>query len=215
MNSVEQKEAISIPPTTESNNTEIQQTKSKSKKQRNPLNNSAFRTFALTGGYVQMVSPSAIDAMQNYVDKYLLKPVIKDITLYIGDKIAETGVKKAFRIVQIEKLRSIIQKHVVHDTTLSTNVENTDKNSEFSFHQLTFRKHVNNLTEQISGRTNIQWSGKCVDMLQLAIEHELHMVMSTCGRIIWMNAGEPSKKKKLKLTHKDVRFVFEARYSKR
>jgi len=80
---------------------------------------------------------------------------------------------------------------------------------------LTFRKHVNNLTEQISGRTNIQWSGKCVDMLQLAIEHELHTVMCTCGRIIWMNAGEPSKKKKLKLTHKDVRFVFEARYSKR
>ena len=182
MNSVEQKETNSIPPTTESNNTELQQTKPKSKKQRNPLNNSAFRTFALAGGYVQMVAPSAIDAMQ--------------------------------WIVQLEKLRSIIQKYVVHDTTQSTNVENTEKCAEFSFHQLTFRKHVNNLTEQISGRTNIQWSGKCVDMLQLAIEHELHTVMCTCGRIIWMNAGEPSKKKKLKLTHKDVRFVFEARYSK-
>ena len=214
MNSLESK----IIPTTDSNNTEIQQnqqqTKAKCKKQKNPLNNSAFRTFALAGGYVQMVAPSAIDAMQNYVDKYLLKPIIKDITLYIGDKIAETGVKKSFRIVQIEKLRAIIQKYVVHDTTQSTNVD-TDKCADFTFHQLTFRKHVNNLTEQISGRTNIQWSGKCVDMLQLAIEHELHTVMCTCGRIIWMNAGEPSKKKKLKLTHKDVRFVFEARYSKR
>jgi len=86
MNSVEQKETNSIPPTTESNNTELQQPKQKTKKQRNPLNNSAFRTFALAGGYVQMVAPSAIDAMQCYVDKYLLKPVIKDITLYIGKK---------------------------------------------------------------------------------------------------------------------------------
>ena len=33
MNSVEQKETNSIPPTTESNNTELQQTKPKSKKQ--------------------------------------------------------------------------------------------------------------------------------------------------------------------------------------
>ena len=40
--SLEQKETNSIPPTTESNNTELQQTKPKSKKQRNPLNNSAM-----------------------------------------------------------------------------------------------------------------------------------------------------------------------------
>ena len=110
-----------------------------------------------------------------------------------------------------------------HDTTKSILTDDhsllprkneKSKEAEFAFHQLTFRKHINNLTEQISSRTNIQWSGKCMDMLQSAIEHELYLVMNTCGRILWMNAGEPSKKK-LKLTHKDVRIVFEARYSKR
>ena len=86
-----------------------QQTKVKARKQRNPLNCSAFRSFALDGGYVQMVAPKAIDAMQLYLDKFLLRPIIKDITVYIGDKMAETSSKKAFRIVQLEKLRSIIQ----------------------------------------------------------------------------------------------------------
>ena len=136
---------------------------------------------------------------------------------------AETSSKKAFRIVQLEKLRSIIQKYVGHDTTKSILTDDhsllprkneKSKEAEFAFHQLMFRKHINNLTEQISSRTNIQWSGKCMDMLQSAIEHELYLVMNTCGRILWTNAGEPSKKK-LKLTHKDVRIVFEARYSKR
>ena len=199
-----------------------QQTKVKARKQRNPLNCSAFRSFALDGGYVQMVAPKAIDAMQLYLDKFLLRPIIKDITVYIGDKMAETSSKKAFRIVQLEKLRSIIQKYVGHDTTKSILTDDhsllprkneKSKEAEFAFHQLTFRKHINNLTEQISSRTNIQWSGKCMDMLQSAIEHELYLVMNTCGRILRTNAGEPSKKK-LKLTHKDVRFVFEAHYSK-
>ena len=207
----------------------ISQETPKPKKQRNGLNNSAFRAFALAGGYVQMVAPKAIDAMQCYLDKYLLKPIIKDITLYIVDKMAETNDnKKAFRIVQVEKLKSFIQKYVGHDITQSTPPDEGDavtvpsrkkdskcaQQHEFAFHQLTFRKHVTNLTEQASSRKNIQWSGKCMDILQLAIEHELHLVMCTCGRVIWMNAGE-SHKKKLKLTHKDVRFVFEARYCRR
>ena len=108
-----------------------------------------------------MVAPKAIDAMQCYLDKYLLKPIIKDITLYIVDKMAETNDnKKAFRIVQVEKLKSFIQKYVSHDITQSTPPDEGDavtvpsrkkdskcaQQHEFAFHQLTFRKHVTNLT---------------------------------------------------------------------
>ena len=69
--------------------------KKKIKRQRNPLNISGLRSFALAGGFVQMVSPKAYDAMQCYIDKYLLKPIIKEITLYITDKIKENNKRKA------------------------------------------------------------------------------------------------------------------------
>ena len=188
--------------------------KKKIKRQRNPLNISGLRSFALAGGFVQMVSPKAYDAMQCYIDKYLLKPIIKEITLYITDKITENNTRKAFRIVQTDKLKNIIQKYVVHD------LKNEDDGSfrkkgnmdEFAFHPQTFKNHVLNLTDQVCLHKNIQWSSKCMEMFQLSIEHELHIVMCTCGRVIWTNAGGDCNKKKLKLTHKDVRFVFEARY---
>ena len=45
----------------------IQTETPKPKKQGNGLNNSTFRAFALAGGYVQMVAPKAIDAMQCYL----------------------------------------------------------------------------------------------------------------------------------------------------
>ena len=74
-----EKETIHIESHNTTIATDVQHSKTKPKKPKNPLNNSAFRTFALAGGYVQMVSPTAIDAMQSYVNKYLLKPIIKKI----------------------------------------------------------------------------------------------------------------------------------------
>ena len=192
----------------------------KTSKPKNPLNNSAFRYFAMKGGYIKMVSPSAIDIMQQYLDKFLLRPIIKDMTTI--DKLYEGSSKKACRIVQVEKLRDIIQNHVSHDVSHSINIDeylveprkNEKDTNEYAIHQLTFRKHINNLTEELFKRKNIQWSSKCLDMLQKIIEHELTIVMSTCGRVIWINSGQNTKKK-LKLTPKDVRFVFESRYSRR
>ena len=42
--------------------------KKKLSKPKNPLNNSAFWYFSMKGGSIQMVYPSAIDIMQQYLD---------------------------------------------------------------------------------------------------------------------------------------------------
>ena len=70
------------------------------------------------------------------------------------------------------------------------------------------------MTEEESQVKNIQWSSKCMDILQYAIENELYIVMNTCAKLIHDNA--PVKRRvNLKLTKRDVCFVFEARYEKR
>ena len=163
-----------------------------------------------------MISPKAIDSMHCYLRQYLLKPIIADIIKYIKFKMSETSIKKSFRIVQCDKLQDIIQEYIRHDLSESIDIKEdtvvSKKIQEFAFHPLTFRKYIIHMTEEESHVKNIQWSSKCMEMFQLSIEHELHIVMCTCGRVIWTNAGGDCNKKKLKLTHKDVRFVFEARY---
>ena len=181
------------------------------------LNTSAFRKFALNNGFIKMVSPKAIDEMRCYLKNYLLVPIVEEITEFIKFTMSGKS-QKSFRIVQLDKLKTIIQKHILHDIDESVEIKNdtviSKKHKEFAFHPLTFRKYIIQLTEQISHVKNIQWSSKCMEMLQIIIEHELYIIMDTCGNVLNSNANE-SRKGNLKLTKKDVCFVFEARYNKR
>ena len=182
------------------------------------LNTSAFRKFALNNKLIKMISPKAIESMHYYLRLYLLKRIIADIIKYIKFKMSETSIKKSFRIVQCDKLQDIIQEYIRHDLSESINIKQdtvvSKKIQEFAFHPLTFRKYINNMTEEESQVKNIQWSSKCMDILQYAIENELYIVMNTCAKLIHDNA--PVKRRaNLKLTKRDVCFVFEARYEKR
>ena len=182
------------------------------------LNTSAFRKFALDSGIIKMVAPKAIEEMRFYSRKYLLEPIVKDICNLIQFLMSRTNSKKSFRIVQHEKLKTIIQKYILHNIEESVEIKDdtviAKKNKDFAFHPLTFRKYVNCLTEEISKVQNIQWSSKCMDLLHISIENELYIVMNTCAKVLNDNTPE-SRKGNLKLTKKDVCFVFEARYSKR
>ena len=194
-------------------------TKQKRTKKNNELklNTSAFRKFALHNGFIKMVSPKAIDEMRRYLKNYLLVPIVEEITEFIKFTMSGKS-QKSFRIVQIEKLKTIIQKHILHNIDESVDITNdtivSKKHKDFAFHPLTFRKYIIQLTEEISHVKNIQWSSKCMEMLQIIIEHELYIIMDTCGKVLSGNCNE-SRKGNLKLTKKDVCFVFEARYNKR
>jgi hypothetical protein len=204
---------------TDSTKQDIDSTKQKRTKKNNELklNTSAFRKFAMHNGFIKMVSPKAIDEMRRYLKNYLLVPIVEEITEFIKFTMSGKS-QKSFRIVQIDKLKTIIQKHILHDIDESVEIQNdtivSKKHKDFAFHPLTFRKYIIQLTEEISRVKNIQWSSKCMEMLQIIIEHELYIIMDTCGKVLNGNSNE-SRKGNLKLTKKDVCFVFEARYNKR
>ena len=204
---------------TDSTKQDIDSTKQKRSKKNNELklNTSAFRKFAMHNGFIKMVSPKAIDEMRRYLKNYLLVPIVEEITEFIKFTMSGKS-QKSFRIVQIDKLKTIIQKHILHDIDESVEIQNdtivSKKHKDFAFHPLTFRKYIIQLTEEISRVKNIQWSSKCMEMLQIIIEHELYIIMDTCGKVLNGNSNE-SRKGNLKLTKKDVCFVFEARYNKR
>ena len=204
---------------TDSTKQDIDSTKQKRTKKNNELklNTSAFRKFAMHNGFIKMVSPKAIDEMRRYLKNYLLVPIVEEITEFIKFTMSGKS-QKSFRIVQIDKLKTIIQKHILHNIDESVEIKNdtivSKKHKDFAFHPLTFRKYIIQLTEEISRVKNIQWSSKCMEMLQIIIEHELYIIMDTCGKVLSNNSNE-SRKGNLKLTKKDVCFVFEARYNKR
>ena len=204
---------------TDSTKQDIDSTKQKRTKKNNELklNTSAFRKFAMHNGFIKMVSPKAIDEMRRYLKNYLLVPIVEEITEFIKFTMSGKS-QKSFRIVQIDKLKTIIQKHILHNIDESVEIKNdtivSKKHKDFAFHPLTFRKYIIQLTEEISRVKNIQWSFKCMEMLQIIIEHELYIIMDTCGKVLNGNSNE-SRKGNLKLTKKDVCFVFEARYNKR
>ena len=124
----------------------------------------------------------------------------------------------------MNKVQEILQKYVgfdisnVIDTTSDPiKLKNHRNNEDFLFHQLTFRKVINFLTAQNEKKGSIQWSGKCLDLFQHVIEHDIRLLLHSCGETMSANScsNNTPNKKRLKLTPKEVRMVFEARYTGR
>jgi len=108
---------------TDSTKQDIDSTKQKRTKKNNELklNTSAFRKFAMHNGFIKMVSPKAIDEMRRYLKNYLLVPIVEEITEFIKFTMSGKS-QKSFRIVQIDKLKTIIQKHILHDIDESVEI---------------------------------------------------------------------------------------------
>ena len=184
------------------------------------LNTSGLRTVIIKDGYIKMVSPLALEKIVCYTQEKLLKPIV---TLLTENIIQETTCKnsnKSCRIVQLNKVKDVVQKYVGYDISMVFQIDKDQvkprdklKNEEFLFHQLTFRKCVNMFTSEVAlRRASIQWAGKCLDLIQFALEHDIRLLLRTCGEVMAINAGANINKKRLKLTAKEVLMVFEARY---
>ena len=128
---------------TDSTKQDIDSTKQKRSKKNNELklNTSAFRKFAMHNGFIKMVSPKAIDEMRRYLKNYLLVPIVEEITEFIKFTMSGKS-QKSFRIVQIDKLKTIIQKHILHNIDESVEIKNdtivSKKHKDFAFHPLLF-----------------------------------------------------------------------------
>jgi len=213
--------------TTKTETTCINETKKKKDKQIPTLNTSGLRSLIVKDGYIKMVAPKALEKIVWYVNCLLLNPIVqetKKMLLSMIELLDRKDNNKSYRIVKLNKVQEILQKYVgfdisnVIDTTSDPiKLKNHRNNEDFLFHQLTFRKVINFLTAQNEKKGSIQWSGKCLDLFQHVIEHDIRLLLHSCGETMSANScsNNTPNKKRLKLTPKEVRMVFEARYTGR